>query len=125
METIRGKTSLDLNLTDLNERLMNCNRIILDLGTGDGRYVYSLAERNPSCFIIGVDSCRENLREYSCAKLPNMLFVIASAQNLPMELNGLVSHLTINFPWGSLLQSLLDDDLTLLFRCPLEWRRIG
>jgi tRNA G46 methylase TrmB len=73
-------------------------------------YVHCLAERNPNWFVIGVDSCRENLHEHSRAKLPNMLFVIASAQNLPRELNGLVSHITINFPWGSLLESLLIGD---------------
>ena len=42
-----------------------------------------------------------------------MLFIIASAQNLPKELNGLISHITINFPWGSLLESLLRDDASL------------
>jgi hypothetical protein len=46
--------------------------------------------------------------------LPNLLYVIASAQNLPHELSGLVSHLTINFPWGSLLGSLLTGDPLLL-----------
>ena len=114
METIRGKTSLDMDLTGLKERLVNYNRIILDLGTGDGRYVHSLAERNPNWFIIGVDSCRENLHEHSRAKLPNMLFVIANAQDLPRELSGLVSHVTINFPWGSLLESLLAGDPLLM-----------
>ena len=114
METIRGKTSLDLDLNNLNERLAGCNRILLDLGTGDGRYVHYLAERNPNCFLIGVDSCRENLHEHSRAKLPNMLFVIASAQNLPAELNGLVSHVTINFPWGSLLDGLLTAERSLM-----------
>ena len=114
METIRGKTSLDMDLTGLKERLANYNRIILDLGTGDGRYVHSLAERNPNWFIIGVDSCRENLHEHSRAKLPNMLFVIANAQDLPRELSGLVSHVTINFPWGSLLESLLAGDPLLM-----------
>lgn len=114
METIRGKASLDLNFTELNERLAGCHRVILDLGTGDGCYVHFLAERNPNWFIIGVDSCRENLREHSRAKLSNMLFVIASAQNLPQELNGLISHVTINFPWGSLLESLLDGDPLLM-----------
>ena len=114
METIRGKTSLDLDLNELNERLANYNRIILDLGTGDGRYVHSLAERNPNWFIIGIDSCRENLHEHSRAKLANMLFVIASAQDLPSELNGLASHITINFPWGSLLESLLTGDSKLM-----------
>ncbi|MFT3890509.1 MAG: class I SAM-dependent methyltransferase [Anaerolineales bacterium] len=110
METIRGKVSLDLNLTGLNDRLKNYTRIQLDLGTGDGRYVRHLAERGPHGFFIGVDSCRENLHEHSRAKLPNMLFVIASAQDLPRELNGLFTHITINFPWGSLLESLLASD---------------
>jgi 16S rRNA (adenine(1408)-N(1))-methyltransferase len=118
METIRGKTSLDLNLNEFNDRLANYNRIILDLGTGDGRYVHFLADKFPDDFIIGVDSCRENLREHSRAKLPNMLFIIASAQKLPPELNRLVSHISINFPWGSLLQGLLDGDSRLL--CGLE-----
>jgi hypothetical protein len=118
METIRGKTSLDLDLTELNERLANYNRVMLDLGTGDGRYVHSLAKRYPKRFIIGVDSCRENLREYSRTKLPNALFVIANAQGLPRELHGLVSHISMNFPWGSLLEGLLTHDSKLM--CGLE-----
>ena len=114
METIRGKVSLDLDLTGLKDRLTNHTRVHLDLGTGDGRYVRYLAERDPRGFFIGVDSCRENLHEHSRAKLPNMLFVIASAQELPHEINGLVSHISINFPWGSLLESLLANDSKLM-----------
>jgi 16S rRNA (adenine(1408)-N(1))-methyltransferase len=114
METIRGRRSLDLNFYGLQERLANYNRILLDLGTGDGRYARTLAEEHPDWFIIGVDACRENLHKYSQAKLYNLLFVIASAQDLPHELNGLVSHITINFPWGSLLESLLTGDPVLL-----------
>ena len=119
METIRGRRSLDLDLTELNARLTNYKRVILDLGTGDGRYVHHLAERNPRWFVIGVDACRENLHDYSRTKLPNALFVIANAQNLPCELNGLISHITINFPWGSLVESLLAGDLKLIrgLRC--------
>jgi len=116
METIRGKTSLELDLNGLEECLAGYHRIILDLGTGDGRYVRTLADKHPDWFMIGVDSCRENLREYSRTKLQNMLFVIASAQDLPTELDGLISHITINFPWGSLLESLLMDDSNLLRR---------
>jgi hypothetical protein len=116
METIRGKTSLELDLNGLEERLAGYHRITLDLGTGDGRYVRTLADKHPGWFMIGVDSCRENLREYSRTKLQNMLFVIASAQDLPTELDGLISHITINFPWGSLLESLLMDDSNLLRR---------
>ena len=114
METIQGRKSLELDFNGLKERLAGYNRITLDLGTGDGHYVRTLAEEHPDWFVIGVDSCRENLREHSQAKLQNMLFVIASAQELPKELNGLISQITINFPWGSLLESLLTDDSRLM-----------
>lgn len=114
METIRGKSPYALDLNGLADRLTGYSRVLLDLGTGDGRYVRFLADSNPDSFVIGLDACRENLQEHSRAKLPNMLFIIASAQNLPGELNGLVSHITINFPWGSLLESLLNDDSALL-----------
>jgi 16S rRNA (adenine(1408)-N(1))-methyltransferase len=118
METIRGKTSLTIDLNELHARLTNYNRIILDLGTGDGKFAFCHAENFPSHFVIGVDSCRENLREFSRTNLPNLLYIIASAQSLPHELHGMVSHVTINFPWGSLLSSLLEGDPRLF--CGLE-----
>ncbi|HJS20282.1 MAG TPA: class I SAM-dependent methyltransferase [Anaerolineales bacterium] len=114
METIRGKTSLDLDFYGLKTRLTDYNRIVLDLGTGDGRYVRTLTDKHPDWFMVGVDACRENLREHSRAKTSNMLFVIARAQELPHEFNRLFSHVTINFPWGSLLDGLLTCDLALM-----------
>ena len=115
METIRGRMSLDLDITGLRTRLTNYHRIILDLGTGDGKFALCHAESFPNHFVIGVDACRENLHEHSRAKLPNLLYIIASAQSLPQELSGLASHITINFPWGSLLESLLNGDDRLLY----------
>ena len=114
METIRGKTSHQLDFEGLAERLAGYSHIRLDLGTGDGRYVCRMAEQHQDRFFIGVDACRENLRANSQRKLPNALFIIASAQALPQELNGLISHVTINFPWGSLLESLLSGDPALM-----------
>jgi 16S rRNA (adenine(1408)-N(1))-methyltransferase len=114
METIRGKASRELDFNGLRERLSGYKHILLDLGTGDGRYVRTLAEHNPDWFAIGVDTCRENLQEHSRAKACNMLFIIAGAQNLPRELSGRVARLTINFPWGSLLDTLLSGDTALL-----------
>lgn len=114
METIRGKESRELGMAELKDRLTGHNRIVLDLGTGDGRYARHLAERNPSCFVFGVDACRENLRKESRGHQANLLFVIAEARALPRELTGLVSHLVINFPWGSLLDGLLTADPALM-----------
>jgi len=106
--------SLEIDWNGWKNQLKNYDRILLDLGTGDGRYARTLAAKHPGWFVIGVDSCRENLREHSQAKLRNLLFVIASAQDLPCEWEGLVSQVTINFPWGSLLESLLSGDPRLL-----------
>ncbi len=114
METILGKQSRKINLCDLVQPIARYDRVLLDLGTGDGRYVRELARQQPGCLVIGVDACRENLREYSRSELPNMLFVIAEAQHLPHELYGLASHITINFPWGSLLEGLLRPDPMLM-----------
>lgn len=114
MDTIRGKMSLEIDFNGLSERLVDFNHIQLDLGTGDGCFALRMANQQPDWFVIGVDACRENLRKQSQAKLPNVLFVIASAQDLPCELTGLVSHVTINFPWGSLLTSLLTGDSRLM-----------
>lgn len=61
METIRGRMSLDMDSTELHARLANYNRINLDLGTGDGKFAFCHAGSFPGHFVIGVDSCRENL----------------------------------------------------------------
>ncbi|MBV6450421.1 MAG: 16S rRNA (adenine(1408)-N(1))-methyltransferase [Anaerolineales bacterium] len=114
METIRGKVSREITFDELTERLTKCNNVSIDLGAGDGRFVLRMAEQHKDTFFIGIDSCRENLRISSRTKLPNALFVIASAQALPCELNGLASHVSINFPWGSLIESLLNADACLL-----------
>ena len=114
METIRGGMSHNIGLIELSEQLADYNQIALDLGTGDGRFVSCMAKKQKDIFFIGVDACRENLRANSLVKLPNALFVIAGAQALPLELKGLVSRITINFPWGSLLESLLNNDASLI-----------
>lgn len=113
METIRGRQSCEINKNEMNQLLAGYENISLDLGTGDGRFICKSAEQHKHKFFIGIDSCRENLRVYSQRKLPNALFVIANAQALPRELSGLVSHVSINFPWGSLIESLLNDDACL------------
>lgn len=114
METIRGGLSREMNRFELQETVAGFEHITLDLGTGDGRFVCRSAQQNKVEFFIGVDACRENLHANSRKGLPNALFIIASAQALPSELNGLASHLSINFPWGSLLGSLLASDVCLI-----------
>lgn len=114
MERIRGRQSRDMNNIELQEMLAGYETVWVDLGTGDGRFVCRLAGQHKDRFFIGVDSCRENLHPGSRKAPSNALFVIAGAQALPCELNGLASHVSINFPWGSLLDGLLAGDTGLV-----------
>ena len=83
--------------------------VLIDIGTGDGRYVLHVARTSPNWFVIGVDACRENLRNASRKAPPNALYLIANALALPKkELDAVASKVTINFPWGTLLRGLLD-----------------
>ncbi len=114
MEIIRGKQVSLIDASTLAERLAGYDVVHIDIGTGDGRFVQYIAQTCPTCFVVGIDACRENLREVSRCAPGNTLFVIANALKLPPELHGLAAQFTINFPWGSLLNGLLTNDPSLL-----------
>lgn len=114
METLRGKHASFMDSDALAERLAGYDSIHIDIGTGDGRFVGHVAQAAPNRFVIGVDACRENLVDISRRAPVNTLFIIANAQALSAELYGLATHISINFPWGSLIDGLLDADVGLL-----------
>jgi 16S rRNA (adenine(1408)-N(1))-methyltransferase len=107
MEIIRGKQTLFIDRSTLVEQMRDYSNILIDVGTGDGRFVHHIAKTRPDTFALGLDACRENLRQPSRHTPANALYAIANAANLPAELHGLATHLTINFPWGSLIEGLL------------------
>lgn len=88
--------------------------MIIDIGTGDGLFVYQCARNNPRKFYIGVDANAKPLEKVSekirrkPAKggLSNVLFVQAAIEDLPAELNGVADELHVHFPWGSLLRTV-------------------
>jgi 16S rRNA (adenine(1408)-N(1))-methyltransferase len=114
MEIIRGKQTSFMDSSALAERLTGYDTVHIDMGTGDGRFVQHIAQTCPNGFAIGIDACRENVHDVSRRAPANALFVIANAQMLPQELYGLAAHVTINFPWSSLLDGLLANDPALL-----------
>ena len=114
MEIIHGKHTVHMDAATLAVQLQGYQGILIDLGTGDGRYVHHIAAERPAWFVIGVDACRENLRQVSRRTLRNVRFAIANARALPPELDGVATEITINFPWGSLLTGLLEHEQGLL-----------
>ena len=112
MERIIGKHCQELTTDELDALLVRCAArpdVLVDLGAGDGRFVLDVARAHPLHFVIGVDACRDPLREASRRAPANALFLIANALALPPELARLASAITINFPWGTLLTGLLDE----------------
>ncbi len=122
MEIIQGKKSIFLDKEGFKKIIAPYHQVVVDLGTGDGKFVYNLAKKQPDTFFIGLDADRSNLVVYSAktAKKPqrggvsNLLYVIANAENLPAELCGTADTVWIVLPWGSLLQGIAQGQANLL-----------
>jgi 16S rRNA (adenine(1408)-N(1))-methyltransferase len=80
--------------------------------------VLATAAAHPDRLVVGVDAnaagmtpaSRQAAAKPSRGGLPNALFVVAAAEALPAELDGVADLVTVHFPWGSLLRGLLDVD---------------
>ena len=87
-------------------------KTIIDLGTGDGKFVYKKALKNPQNLYIGVDPSTKQMKKFSRKavrkKLKNVLFVIGSIELLPKELENTADKLFIILPWGSLLEKIVN-----------------
>jgi 16S rRNA (adenine(1408)-N(1))-methyltransferase len=96
--------------------------VIIDIGTGDGRFVYQSARRNPNKFYIGIDPNTRPLEKISekihrkPAKggAPNVLFIQSAIEDLPEELNGVANEVHVHFPWGSLLRAVATGDVEVM-----------
>jgi 16S rRNA (adenine(1408)-N(1))-methyltransferase len=96
--------------------------IVIDIGTGDGRFVSTAANANPNKFYIGVDANAKALEKLSMkatrkpAKggLPNTMFVQAAVEDLPDEFDSVADEIHIHFPWGSLLRAVALGDPEIL-----------
>ena len=95
---------------------------MIDIGTGDGLFVYQAARLNPRKFYIGVDANPRPLEKVSekihrrplKGGLPNALFVQAAVESLPEELNGVADEVHVHFPWGTLLRGVATGDREVL-----------
>jgi len=115
MKIVRGNKTLDFSDEELIELAGNFNRVVLDLGTGDGRFVYKSAIENPGTLYIGVDPSEKQLQTFSKKvvrkKLENALFIVGSIEVFPNDFEIKVDTVVVNFPWGSLMEKVVRPDL--------------
>jgi 16S rRNA (adenine(1408)-N(1))-methyltransferase len=102
--------------------LARAARLVVDVGAGDGRWVYEQARADPSSLYVALDPDAEALAEYAFRAsrkaarggVVNALFVAAAVEEPPTELAGLADEVHVNFPWAALLRGLLLPDARVL-----------
>lgn len=116
----QGRKTAEISANELREQVAGYDAVVIDIGTGDGRFVYDHAAQHPEHFVIGLDPVLEAMREYSGriqrrrTRLENALYVVASVEQMPPELDGLASQVIVNLPWGSLMRGLILGDQQIL-----------
>ena len=117
-----GKKITDLEENWLDGLSSDGTKVLVDIGTGDGRFVLDMAREHSDHLCIGIDAAVENLSKTSrvaAAKpkkggVPNAIFLRGAAENLPGLLGGIADIVTINYPWGSLMKIVSEPDIGYL-----------
>jgi SAM-dependent methyltransferase len=93
-------------------------RVLVDVGCGDGRHTLRWAEREPAALVVGVDAETTRLdRALAGARrrrLDRLLFVTWSMSAPLPALAGRCAEIAVVMPWGSLLDGVLGGDDAVL-----------
>lgn len=112
---VRGRSLAPFDAAGLESLAAHHREVEIELGAGDGRRAYRLAREDPGLLVIAVDPNAAGLREISFRAgrkparggLPNLVFIRGSLAELPGPLERMADRITVEFPWGSLLEDLL------------------
>lgn len=121
---VRGKHIEKTAGDTLRTRAAAFDDVVVDLGAGDGRWLYRFARRRPDALCIGIDANADLVRDVSRRALrsprrggaPNLVFLRASMAALPGSLAGIAAMVRIQFPWGSLLRAVVRPEVESLTR---------
>lgn len=110
MKIVKGNKNVEYTKNEVETLVKGFETVVIDLGCGDGRFVYKNAIKNPTSLFIGVDPAPKQMEEFSKKvvrkKLLNCIFAIGALDNLPQELYMRADKLYILLPWGSLLSAI-------------------
>ena len=119
IKVVKGNKLIETNpSTLLSTVTANYSTVEVDFGTGDGRFVYKSAVRNPHIFYIGIDPNQKQLEIYSKKaqkeKLQNAAFILDSIEKLDWDTTPIAQKIYVILPWGSLLQAFVGPNLQSL-----------
>jgi 16S rRNA (adenine(1408)-N(1))-methyltransferase len=112
---VTGKEVVQMGGAELDALAAPYDRVVADVGTGDGVHAYAHAKANPETFVVGIDTAARNLadtarragRKPARGGLPNLLLVQAAAEDPPPELTGRAAEVFVVLPWGKLLDGIV------------------
>lgn len=118
MLIVEGREPGRLDAAGFEDRAAAYARVVVDVGTGDGLLVYHLAARDPDTLYVGCDPVAANMvgaaqrsrRKPSRGGLPNVLYVVATAEDPPEPLRGRAAEVFCVLPWGRLLEGIMTGD---------------
>lgn len=87
-------------------------RNILDIGTGDGRFIYKEASLHPNNLYIGIEpsvNFKEYQREINRKKITNATLIKESIESFEAK-KEFFDEVYINLPWGVLLKYVVTVD---------------
>jgi len=121
MRTLQGNKIVEAE-PGWRDEVLRQGPVVIDVGAGDGRFVYESARHDPASVYIGLDPDAEALAEYafragrkaSRGGATNARFVVASIEQLPAELERLAGRVRVNFPWSGLLRGLILPEAAVL-----------
>jgi len=120
---LRALNGKNIRIVDDPAKLIeNFERVEIDIGTGDGRFTYAQAGKNPDIFYIGIDPVAENMFEYASKSaqkpskggLTNVLYIVAAVEDMPNELSNVADKIYVTLPWGSLLEGIIKGNRHIL-----------
>ena len=118
MRVVNGRRIVTLSREDFLQKLAQYKKCVLDIGTGDGRFVYENALENSDTLFVGIDPAASQMKTFSAKanrkRLDNVFFVVGSVELLPDELWGVADEVFILLPWGSLLEHVVKPDAEFL-----------
>lgn len=122
MKILLGSLIKEINRVELKNIMEQYKSVIVDIGTGNGQFIYRQAKQNYKDLFIGVDPSMNSMHEYSLKAskkaskggLKNILFVVSNVEDLPDEMISIADKISINLPWSSLRDGIVKGEEIVL-----------
>ncbi len=105
------------------DRCREFKKVHFDLGTGDAKFIYRLAKKDPETLFVGIDSNADSMGHIAWKvkskvsrgglAVQNLELLHMPVEEIPDEFSNLADCVTINYPWGSLLRRITEPDLKM------------